>query len=240
MYDRNLAEAYDLIYVEATGKDYAAEAAELTALIRERAPHATSLLDVACGTGQHLACFGESFDHVEGVELSADMRAVAARRLPGVTVHGGDMRTFTLGRSFSAVTCLFSSIGYVQTPAELDHALARFAAHLEPGGVVVVEPWFTPDQWKTGTVHHGVAARDGRVVARVSYSDRIGLKSVTRMQYLYGEDGVGVRHWADEHVMSLFSREQYLAAFGRAGFAGVEWLPGWREGRDRIVGVLPG
>jgi ubiquinone/menaquinone biosynthesis C-methylase UbiE len=240
VYDENVAEVYDLIYVAASGKDYTAEAGEVADLIRERAPHASSLLDVACGTGMHLLRFRELFDHVEGVELSAGMLAVAAGRLPGVALHRGDMRTFRLGRTFSAVTCLFSAIGYVQSRAELYQALERFAAHLDPGGVVVVEPWFTPEQWRPGTVHHGFAQDDGRVVARVSYSDVDGSRSVTRMHYLLGEEGAGVRHWEDVHLMSLFSGDTYREAFERAGFTGVAWLPGWREGRERIVAVLPG
>ena len=44
---------YDAIY-QGIGKDYAAESAEITALIRARRPDAVTLLDVACGTGGHL------------------------------------------------------------------------------------------------------------------------------------------------------------------------------------------
>src|SRR5262245_54305782 len=107
MYDERVAEIYDLIY--GVRKDYPAEAVELTAIIRERAPLARSLLDVACGTGEHLRFLREHFDTAEGLELAAPMRAVAAAKLPEVTVHAGDMRDFQLGRTFDAVVCLFSA-----------------------------------------------------------------------------------------------------------------------------------
>ena len=42
----------------------------------------------------------------------------------------GDMRTFNLGRQFDVVTCLFRSIGYMQTPIDLLHALVNMAGHL--------------------------------------------------------------------------------------------------------------
>jgi ubiquinone/menaquinone biosynthesis C-methylase UbiE len=45
------AHLYDLIY---SFKDYGEEAQDLVSLIRERNPKAGSLLDVACGTGEHL------------------------------------------------------------------------------------------------------------------------------------------------------------------------------------------
>ena len=241
VYDQNTAPVYDLIYGAGVGKDYVKEAGELAALIRERRPASSSLLDVACGTGLHLLHLRDHFAEVAGVELSPQMAAIAAERLgPSVKVTVGDMRDFGLGRRFDAVTCLFSSIGYVQSREELHRTLERFAAHVSPGGVLVVEPWFSPETWIAGTVHHGIAEEDGRTVIRLSYS---GLtedgKSLADMHFLYGEEGVGVRYWRDTHVMSLFAEDDYLDAFAAAGFGPVELLPGWRAGRDRLVAILP-
>jgi SAM-dependent methyltransferase len=242
VYDQNLAAVYDAVYGVAAGKDYAKEAGELAKLVRERRPQASSLLDVACGTGQHLLHLRELFAQVEGVELSPEMAAIARTRLGSTArVHVGDMRDFDLGRRYDAVTCLFSSIGYVESWEELRATLERFAAHLEPGGVLLLEPWFSPEAWQPGAVHHSSVQEGGRTVIRLSYS---GLtedgKSSTDMHYLYGQEGVGIRHWQDRHVMSLFTDDQYLDAFAEAGFAPVEEVPGWRAGRDRLVAILPG
>jgi SAM-dependent methyltransferase len=240
VYDQNLASVYDIIYGLAVGKDYATDARELAALVRERRPRALSLLDVACGTGQHLLHLRDHFAEVEGVELSPAMAEIARTRLgDSVRVTIGDMRGFDLGRRFDAVTCLFSSIGYVRSREELHAALDRFAAHLSPGGVLVLEPWFTPEQWRPGTIHHSSAQEGGRTIIRLSHS---GLtedgKSSTDMHYLYGQEGVGVRHWQDTHIMSLFTDEEYLDAFAAAGFGPVRQVPGWRAGRDRLVAAL--
>ena len=91
-----------------------AEAAAVSSRIREHKPGAATLLDVACGTGAHLVHFAREF-RVEGIDISDDQLAVARTRLPGVELHQGDMTTFDLGRTFDAVTCMFSSIGYVGT-----------------------------------------------------------------------------------------------------------------------------
>lgn len=171
-YEQDLADVYDTIYRHGQVKDYPAEAAELTALIRTRNPRAASLLDVACGTGAHLAHLRNSFDPVAGVELSDAMRRIATARLPEVPIHHGDMREFALGVRFDAVTCLFSAIGYVRGDDELRAAVGRMAAHLNPGGVLVIEPWFTPDQWLDGHIGHTVAQVDDRTVVRMSFSSR--------------------------------------------------------------------
>ena len=45
------AHIYDAVY---SFKDYGAESARIHTLIEERSPGASTLLDVACGTGKHL------------------------------------------------------------------------------------------------------------------------------------------------------------------------------------------
>ncbi len=144
MFDRS-AHLYDLIY---RFKDYEAESRDLVTIVGERAPNATSLLDVACGTGEHLRLVRSSFDHVEGVDVEPDMVALARAKLPDVVVTEADMRTFDLGRAFDVVTCLFSSIGYLADAEELRASVARMAAHLAPGGVLVIDGWIRPEAWR--------------------------------------------------------------------------------------------
>jgi len=236
MYDSEVAEIWDATYV-GRGRDYQAEARDVARLVRERHPHAGSLLDVACGTGEHLRHFADVFRHVEGLELSADMIAVGRGRSPWLTVHRGDMRAFGLDRRFDAVTCLFSSIGHARTTDELDATLACFAAHLNPGGVVVVEPWWFPETFADGHVAGDVIHVDGRVIARVSHSRRQGRASLVSAHFTVADAEAGLRHFTEDLVISLFTREQYEASFVRAGGT-VEYLDGGPSGRGLFVGVF--
>ena len=117
VYDKS-AQIYDLLYTGSGIKDYVAEAVELHRIIDQACPAARTLLDVACGTGAHLAELRQWYS-VEGVDLSPAMLAIARRKLPAIALHVADMRTFDLGRSFDAVICLFSSIGHVTNPLEM-------------------------------------------------------------------------------------------------------------------------
>ncbi|GAA2360113.1 hypothetical protein GCM10010170_054830 [Dactylosporangium salmoneum] len=236
-HNQDLASAYELIYTVAAGKDYQREAYDITDLIRQRNPTADSLLDVACGTGLHLSHFRHSFAHVEGLELAEPMRKAAIDRLDGITVHAGDMRDFRLTRRFSAVTCLFSSIGYARSVEELNQTVDCLAAHLEPGGVLLLEPWFTPNQWISGPVDTGTAADGRRHLTRMCVSHQNGTTSTLTMHYLLGETGTGIRHWSEEHTLTLFTDEQYRQAIRQAGLHDVQWLPGWGDLRPRISAV---
>jgi len=234
MYETELASVYDAFY-QGRGKDYTAEADQVTALIRERRPAATSLLDVACGTGSHLLPFTKLFDDVAGLELSEAMLDVARDRVTGAVLHQGDMRDFGLGRTFDAVTCMFSSIGHMVSTAELDAAVARFAAHVEPGGVIVVEPWWFPGTFLDGYVAGDVVTVDGRTIARVSHSSRDGGASAVEVHYVVA-DRSGAHSFVDRHRITLFERAEYEAAFTKAG-CDVTYLEGGPSGRGLFAGV---
>jgi SAM-dependent methyltransferase len=235
-YGARLAEIYDLVYTSGRNKDYAAEAAALADLVHTRNPRAASILDVACGTGEHLKYLREFFPDAEGLELAEPMRAKALAKLPDVTVHAGDIRDFTLGRVFDVVACMFSSIGYVRSIGELHAAVKAMAGHLGRGGVLVIDPWFHPDSWQGGHLDHTVAIGHGRKVLRLARSARRGRTSSVVYDYLVG-DGDGVTHFTDVHEMSLFTRDEYTDAVIGAGCDDVKYVEGWAAGRGRIVAV---
>jgi SAM-dependent methyltransferase len=207
------ARLYDAIY--GSIRDYPREAAELDRLIQERRPGARTLLDVACGTGAHLEHLAGRYD-VAGLDLDAEMLAVARERLPQASFHQGDMADFDLGRSFDAVVCMFSSIGYVRTQERLRSALAAMARHLQPGGVLVVEPWLSPDVWQDRHVG-GVFVDEPKLkIARMNAARRDGDVSVVDFHYLVATPA-GVEHFTELHELGLFTVEQHLAAFRAAG-----------------------
>jgi ubiquinone/menaquinone biosynthesis C-methylase UbiE len=236
MYGPEFAEIYDLVYSWWRGKDYATEAAQVTELIRARKPDAASLLDVACGTGVHLARFAGAFGHVEGLDLSEAMLAVARGRLPDVALHPGDMRTFELPRRFDAITCMYTAIAH-QDETELPATLRRFARHLNPGGVVAIDPWWFPETFIEGYVSAEVLTPDHRSIARVSHATRDGDWSRTEVHYLVADAKTGVRHFTEPYVHRLFTRGQYEDALTDAGFR-AEYVEGFQSGHGLFVGTL--
>jgi ubiquinone/menaquinone biosynthesis C-methylase UbiE len=106
------AQYYDTIYRSL--KDYGAEADKLTVIIQRYCRSTGNrLLDVACGTGLHLSHLKEHFT-VAGLDIDAELLAIARHRNPEVPLYQADMTDFTLGQTFDVVTCLFSAIGYVR------------------------------------------------------------------------------------------------------------------------------
>jgi SAM-dependent methyltransferase len=206
------ARIYDAIY--ASIRDYPREAAELDRLIQERRPGARTLLDVACGTGAHLEHL--TGYEVEGLDLDPEMLAVARERLPDVPFHQGDMADFDLGKRFDAVVCMFSSIGYVRTEEGLRSAIAAMARHLEPGAVLVVEPWLSPEVWRDRHVGAVFVDEPELKIARMNVAEREGNVSMVVFEYLVGTPD-GIERFSEPHELGLFTVGQYLAAFRAAG-----------------------
>jgi SAM-dependent methyltransferase len=207
------ARAYDVLYA---GKDYRGEADEVVAIVDARRPGATSLLDVGCGTGAHLEWFAQRYERAVGVEVSARMIEEATIAREGLLVLPGDMRTFALQDQFDVVTCLFSAIGYMTSVADLRRAIANMAAHLTPGGVLVVEGWVSPANWVAGRASASAGVAPDLAVARVVVSDREGDVSTVRMHYVLATVD-GVERVDEIHRLGLFEDDEYRAAFEDTG-----------------------
>jgi SAM-dependent methyltransferase len=230
----NSEEFYDAVY---SWKDYDAESERLHALIEERNPGASTLLDVACGTGTHLARLAQWYE-VEGVDLDPKMLELAGKKIPDARLGVGDMVTLDLGRSFDVVTCLFSSIGYARSVARVRQAVAAMASHLAPGGVLIIEPWFTPEQWHPGRPHMLTIDEPDLKIARVSLSGREGRMAILDFTYVVGTPA-GVEVFTERHEAVLATDEEYREAFGAAGLK-VEHDEQGLMGRGLWIGRRPG
>jgi SAM-dependent methyltransferase len=226
------AQYYDTIYLSM--KDYGAEADTLTAFIHQyRRSTGNRLLDVACGTGLHLSYLKQHFQ-VEGLDLDEQLLTIARQRNPDIPLHHADMTDFALGRTFDIVTCLFSAIGYVKTLENLSRAIQCMAQHLSAGGVLMIEPWFTPETWRPGTVHARFIDEPDLKITRMNTSDVNGRLSIMDMHYLVGTPE-GIHHYVERHELGLFTTEEIIHTLTACGLE-VTYDAAGLTGRGLFIG----
>ena len=227
------AELYDLIY--STFKHYDTECATLAALIRREHPGARTVLDVACGTGEHARLLNEQRGfEVDGLDLDPAFVRIARAKLRNGSVYEGDMTTFALSRRYDVVQCLFSSIGYVGTLDNVRRSLVRFRDHLAPGGIVLVEPWFPPGFLEQGRISINTAESSDVKVARMARMEVAGRLSRIHFEYLIGRAS-GIERAAEVHELGLFTTEEMRDCFRDAGFQ-AKHDPQGVDGRGLFIG----
>ena len=212
MFDRS-AMYYDTIY---SFKNYADEASLVDERFRELSRSGgRRLLDVGCGTGEHLRHLREKYD-VEGLDIDDAMLDIARRKQPDLRFHHADMTGFDLGSRFDAVICLFSAVGYVRSSPRLRQAVATMARHLTPGGVLMVEPWITPTAFLPGRLDSNLVDKPDMKIARFSVTGvRDGL-SIIDFHYLVTTLEQSLS-FTEHHELGLFTHEEYLGAFEACG-----------------------
>jgi len=207
------AEWYDALY---GFKDYQKESAAIATLLKKEHPEATTILDVACGTGEHDKYLSLSYE-VDGVDISSEFVLVASKKNPQGKYICADMIDFDLSTRYDVVLCLFSSIGYLRTIENVATALRNFRRHLNADGIVIVEPWFVPEAWNPdGTVFMLTGETAEGKICRMNISEREDSLSVLNFHYLVGT-GNGVEYFTEHHELGLFSVEQMKYAFESAG-----------------------
>ncbi len=207
------ARYYDLIY---SFKDYASEVGKIRDVIRTEHPAARSILDVACGTAEHAKLLTPEFSPWMELTCSLEFIEVALCKVPTGNFSIADMRSFQLGKKYDVVQCLFSSIGYLTRGDEVVQALECFAKHLAEGGVILVEPWFTPDFWRVGTLHMQPVDTPELKICRISVSERRGNLSLIPFHYLIATAD-GVEYVREDHELALYTADEMLGFFERAG-----------------------
>jgi hypothetical protein len=164
---------------------------------------------------------------------------VARQRLPDVTLTRASMTSFDLGQRFDAVTCLFSSIGYTASIEGLRAATRAMAAHLNPGGILIVEPWILPGAWPqfAGQSHADVVQDGQMTLVRVRTNRHSGPMTDLLMHYAAACGG-RITTASERHRLRMFTRSEYLDAAVAASLD-----PSWDDtgitGRGLLIATWP-
>lgn len=231
---KDFAEYYDLVYYK---KDYKSESKKLIEIISKyKKNNGNELLEVACGTGKHLEYFKKKFN-CTGIDINKGILDIARKRFPNINFKKADMVNFKINKKFDIITCLFCSIGYVQNYKNLNKTLENFYKHLNPGGIVLIEPWFTSQEYKEGSVHIDTYDKEELKICRMSYAWKKANLSIIQMDYLIAEKNKGINHFSEVHKLGLFEVDKTLELLKKAGFKSKYFKKGTGTGRGIYVGI---
>lgn len=230
----NRAPLYDLLY---SFKNYAAEAEFLHDRLQKLGvPDGARVLDGGCGSGLHLQQLSRWYQPL-GFDLSAEMLAIAQKRLPTADLWQASLASFAVEEPVDAALSLFSAIGYLLTEAELRSSAASFFRALKPGGILVVEPWLSPAVFTAGRPFAQSHMDAEIALSRVSISAREGDFSLLKMAWTVARKGdPEIEYFVEEQRLWLCPHELLEQVFREAGFDCRVELPGLDAHRGILVG----
>jgi SAM-dependent methyltransferase len=213
---RDLADFFPLV---TPVEEYAEEAAQWRSLLRFKlGPARHTILDLGAGGGHNLSYIKADFE-ATATDISEEMLALSRRLNPEVEHSHGDMRTIRLGRTFKAVL-VHDAISYMLSEDDVRAVLATAAAHLAPGGLLVLAPDHYTETFKGPIVDHHTAVRGDVELTFIEYTydpDPADTTVEAIMFFLIREHGQ-LRIEQDHHTLGIFPMKRWFKLLEGAGF----------------------
>lgn len=209
--------------IENNNRDIRRDVAFITALLKgKRSP---ALLDLGCGTGEHLALLSREQIRCTGIDSSEEMIAAARERSPhGIEFIHSDMSDLSYENAFDMIISLFGSFNYLINDADIELTLGKVRKAMKAGGIGVFEIWNSPPLRKIREKEVGPVSTttyDGTVIRRergFKLRDD-AFKSVVEVNYRYTiQDGSGTKTLRDRHVMRPLTAGELMGFLARTGF----------------------
>lgn len=173
LYDEK-AELYDLLY---SYKNYEKEVANLVKLANSNLKvygKKINILDLACGTGEHLKFMTKHFPNAmfDGVDLNSGAIQLAKMKMKKkikINFSNDDMLSYLQKskKEYNLITCLFSSIQYITNPTELRNFFKETYKHTTLNGVFIFDLRYAIDNW-----------RINQIVSSTYHSDKIDVTMI--------------------------------------------------------------
>lgn len=197
-------------------EEYVAETAYALALLEQVVGGPlSSLLELGSGGG-HMAHWVPRTIDLTLVDLAPAMVAASQALNPDREHVVGDMRTLRLGRLYDAVL-LHDAVCYMLTEDDLRAALATAAAHVRPGGAVLILPDAVEDDWQPGTEARANAVGDRQASYLEWQHTQRGCVVTTDYVFLLKDGDGPVVSVQDTHQCGLFDRATWWRLLGEAG-----------------------
>jgi SAM-dependent methyltransferase len=213
-------------------------AARLLGLLEERGLRQGTVVDLGCGSGILARIVSEAGYEVLGVDISADMLALATVNAPAARCRQGSLLDAELPPAV-AVTAIGEALNYATDPraglAQLELLARRIRGSLVPGGVLLFDV-ATPGRNGAGPVHQQWEDHDGWTLYMCAEESADGVRLDRRIT-IFTRDADGRYRRVDEHhVLVLYTVDAVLALLRGAGFAATvesrygptdPSIPGW-------------
>ncbi len=213
----DLAEFY--YEIEKTNRSFQEEIQFVNSLFQKH--KAKSVVDLGCGTGEHVTALQSMGYSIIGVDSSSSMLEIAKKRFPNCNFQTGLIQKFQSKQIFDAALCLFGTFNYLTNNEDIDAALIRLKKSLKPSGIAILEIWnsYPIQQIKRKPITTVSMTKVGKTIIKRNRGFRITAeeetKTIVEVNYIYHLDDKEIK---DKHIMRVFSFSEIAQLLNRFQF----------------------
>lgn len=225
MFGKKYAAMYDGMYQT---KDYEKECSRVEALLRKYSKSSVKkILDLGCGTGNHLIPLAKRGHEMTGVDRSAFMLSQAKEkaRVLGlnkkVKLVKADIRHLKLGKRFDAALMMFAVLGYHLENKDVMASLKAVRRHLKKGSYFIFDFWYGPAVISAGPSRKAkwITVNNKRI-HRVATGTLDTYRNLCRVDISLSSGGKQKTHITKEtHFMRYFFSRELELFLEQAGFS---------------------
>lgn len=216
-----LAEYY--YEIEKSGRNFREEVLLLDEIYKKY--KIQTVLDIGCGTGEHVVAMQELGYKITGADSSKEMIAHAQKRFPNCHFEIGDLQTYKKEKSFDGIYSIFGTMNYLITKEDLDSSLSNIRKNLKPSGIVIMEIWNAiPIQLIQRKPLTTVGlAKIGNLVIKRNRGFKVkraegaaqSEETLVEVNFVYNLDKKEIK---DKHIMRVFTLEEISAMLDHQKF----------------------
>ncbi|MBP9889440.1 MAG: class I SAM-dependent methyltransferase [Leptospiraceae bacterium] len=209
-----LAEYY--YEIEKSGRKFQEEVLFLDEIYKKHKVH--SVLDIGCGTGEHVVAMQELGYKITGTDSSKEMISHAQKRFPNCHFEIGELQTYKKEKAFDGIYSIFGTMNYLITKEDLESSFSNIRKNLKPSGIIIMEIWNAiPIQLiqrkPLTTVGH---AKIGNLVIKRNRGFKVKRRegaaqteeTLVEVNFVYNLDKKEIK---DKHIMRVFTLEEISA-----------------------------
>ncbi len=197
-----LAEYY--FDIEKSGRKFEEEIYFLDDLFKKH--KIKSVIDMGCGTGEHVKALQARGYEVVGVDSSEKMVGVARKRHPQCKFDTGFMQGYQASHHYDGIVFLFGTFNYLISEEEIKSCLKLLQQNLKPAGLAIFEIWNADPirRIKRKPITNVASLKSGQVQIKRHRGFRLtrsDASTVVDVNYIYTLDK---RELKDKHTMRVF------------------------------------
>lgn len=176
-----------------------------------------SILDLGCGTGEHLNILSSECSSCIGLDNSIEMLNIAKERFPGkIQFVRKNFRNFDFYNEFDIIISLFGSMVYLVNDRDVDTFFWNTWRALKPGGIGIFEVWNSIPVKK-------IRNKPISLVTKINYNDKMierergfdliedSTRTIAEVKYRYHiHHPEGTEVVNDVHIMRSFDLNEIL------------------------------